>query len=98
MTDDNVVDFAERKLQNEPHTNGEIVCLACKHTWIGVAPVGTLGFECPSCGLHKGVHQYLIGPEDGLHWACGCGNVLFIITTRKNAMCSNCGQMQNLME
>lgn len=94
--DDNVVDFAQKKLEASPHTQGPAICLGCRHEWHVVVPVGVDSFECPKCHLMKGVHKYLVMPEDGAVWVCNCGNKYFVITGKLNAMCPNCGEHQRI--
>lgn len=93
-----VVDFASKKLEQGPHIAGKLHCLSCKHEWEAIAPVGTTAFECPICGLMRGTHKYLIGADDGITWACHCGNKLFIISTRLNAICISCGTHQSISD
>lgn len=31
-----------------------IECERCTHLWIAVAPIGTMGLECPGCGHRQG--------------------------------------------
>lgn len=31
----------------------EMKCALCGHQWIGVAAVGTVGAECPGCGVNE---------------------------------------------
>ena len=49
-----VIDLAQAKADREPHLSGAAVCLACKHEWVAVAPVGTVWMECPACSLERG--------------------------------------------
>ncbi len=93
---DNVVDLSKKREEQNPHVTGTCICLGCKHEWVAVSPAGTTEFECPSCTLLKGVHKYLCEPEDGIVWQCKCGNDLFVITTKGNAMCPNCGNFARI--
>ena len=93
-----VIDLDSKRNENRPHTSGPVVCLACRHRWIAVCPVGTIGLECPECRLLRGVHEYQVMPENGIIWACGCGNNLFFVTAKGNALCPNCGQHQRIPE
>ena len=70
-----VIDIAQAKADREPHLSGSAVCLACKHEWVAVAPVGTVWMECPACSLERGRYH---GPVqlDRDHWHCHCGNDL----------------------
>lgn len=49
-----VIDLAQAKADREPHLSGAAVCLACKHEWVAVAPVGTVWMECPACSIERG--------------------------------------------
>jgi len=82
---DNVIDLSAMR----PHLAGPMVCLGCKHEWVGVAPVGTRVFDCPECGCAQGVMQGLVEPEE--HFQCDCGNYHYIISATK-IMCSMCGK------
>lgn len=84
---------ASSEEDNSPHLSGNAVCLACKHEWVAVAPVGTIWFECPSCGTERGVMKGPCMHVGESHWTCKCGNILFHIT--KNAVyCPLCGKPQ----
>lgn len=89
-----VVDFVAAKEEREPHMSGKARCLACKHEWEAVAPLGTIWLDCPECTLERG---RFIGPceRDGSFWRCNCGNHLFEITP-EGVYCPNCGVWQNL--
>jgi hypothetical protein len=88
----NVVNLADVRLENLPHTAGTAICLDCKYEWVAVAPVGTIWLECPKCGLVRGRFKFQ-HERDGEHWVCNCGNDLFHI--RPDGMyCPNCGQWQ----
>jgi hypothetical protein len=66
--------------------------LACKHEWIVVAPVGKFdGFECPKCGLYKGVFMGTCSPE--VAWTCNCGCNIFMLSP-EGIICINCGEYQ----
>ena len=90
---DNVIMLARGKPEpDEHHRSGPLLCLACKHEWVGVSPLAFRdGFECPVCGLNKGVIRglHLFREED--HWECPCGNQLMAIT-RARVYCPNCGR------
>lgn len=45
--------------------SGEALCLACKHRWEQVAPVGSRWLECPSCTANKGVFAQPFGAGEG---------------------------------
>mgnify|MGYP003594126354 CR=1 FL=1 len=77
-----------------PHLAGEALCLACKHTWAAVAPVGVFELECPACGSGKGIFKKPVSYTDLPHWACNCGNQYFVMTPTF-VYCSNCGEKQH---
>jgi hypothetical protein len=72
----------------ECSASGEAICLGCKHQWVAVVPYNESLFECPSCGVFKGVFKYGYSPH--LAWTCNCGNQLFYCTPDGN-LCPNCG-------
>lgn len=76
-----------------PHLSGRCVCLACRHEWLGVSPVGKPdGLECPACHLLKGAHVGLAYPSADA-WQCQCGCILFFVT-RTEYVCALCGTGQ----
>lgn len=83
-----IVEFGKK----EPHLSGMAVCKGCGHEWFAVEPVGTVEFECPECGLEKGVYQGFVYPSDDV-WTCNCGNDLFF-NMRGYFMCCRCGEEQ----
>ncbi len=86
----NVIPFAPRQQTGA----GEAFCLACNHTWIAVAPTGSLAFECPACHTMKGKWKFEFFPgEDTMVRVCNCGNQLFYLTPDGH-MCANCGVYQ----
>lgn len=88
-----IVEFKRKQEPAEtPHMTGEAHCIACKHEWVGAAPVGTVWLECPECHTMKGLLR-LHGERSGEHWTCACGNQLFYIM-REGAYCPNCGDWQ----
>ena len=75
----------------EPHLQGPMRCLRCKHEWRGVAPIGKVAdMECPSCGCFTGVLTTLLEPE-GERWQCACGEQLFHLDRKGPPMCASCG-------
>ena len=86
----NVIDFAQKKLENSPHLTGNAVCMACLHEWAVVCPLGVYEFECPKCGCLKGVPKTYIAPK-GEVWVCKCGNAFMYIKSGGRVMCANCG-------
>lgn len=75
-----------------PHIQGPAVCLACKHEWRSVSPVGVSKLECPACGTERGVYATPI-EQEGSHWTCKCGNHYFAIS-RGGIYCPCCGAEQ----
>lgn len=89
---DKFIDLAAWKEENTPHLSGKALCLACRHEWAAVAPVGTVWLECPSCTLSRGRFVNAVERE-GAHWHCACGNDLFYATP-DGFYCPNCGVWQ----
>lgn len=75
--------------ERSPHLSGAAACMACHHSWVAVAPVGTYELECPECHAIKG---YYINPvvygED--IWQCNCGCCVFHIHPKIGPYCVNC--------
>lgn len=74
-----------------PHLSGEARCLECSHTWVAVAPVGTVMLYCPNCKTDKGVLRYRTEKESGLVWRCNCGCDVFMLYDVGAPMCVRCG-------
>ena len=74
----------------EPHMTGDAKCLSCGHAWQAVAPVGTVGIECPSCALFKGVFVNPAAHSSEMHFRCNCGSEVFCLTIAR-VYCPNCG-------
>jgi hypothetical protein len=91
MTDkpDKVVNLDDYR--HDPHLSGNAACLACKHTWVAVVPVGTTILDCPACGLGKGVYANLVVPDTA--WECRCGCHHFFVSPEK-IICVLCGTTQ----
>ena len=79
---------------NRPHMQGPAICLECKHTWRAVTLLGTCVFDCPECGLAKGVYEgcAIESQEPILHCKCGCW---VMIVNQAGIRCVYCGTMQN---
>lgn len=79
---------------NQPHIQGPALCLACKHEWHAVLPLGAdpSKMECPSCSAMRGTFATNV-EQPGDHWTCLCGNHLFAIT-RQGTYCPCCGTYQ----
>lgn len=77
----------------QPHLSGMARCMACKHEWAAVAPVGTGELECPQCQCMRGVWQYnCTGRIGDQKFVCLCGCDVFRLTTIE-LMCTACGQL-----
>ena len=79
----------------EPHISGQAVCLACRHHWVAVAPVGSVDLQCPSCETMRGLMQYPVGAAEGDNvFQCACGAQHFFFRLRADRvqiMCIGCG-------
>lgn len=84
-----VVNLADRK----PHLAGKAICMACRHEFVSVAPVGSVLFDCPSCGAQKAHMRFACVIDGKPTWNCTCGNDLFHIT-KEGCYCPNCGDWQ----
>lgn len=90
-----VVDLQKRKEDDEPHTAGPMVCLTCRHEWIGVVPTGVQTVVCPHCETEKGVRsQYVMPSEEHPVYECHCGSWVFAVI-RQGCTCVNCGQFHS---
>lgn len=79
-----------------PQLQGEVVCIGCKHKWMGVASVGTQWLECPECGTMKGTWRAAVeaGEGDTVYKCSYCGGVAMTAFYRANLfwfICMNCG-------
>ncbi len=86
----NVISLAEYR----PHMTGDVVCLACKHEWNGIMPIGTFQLECPECRSEKGVLKHFVF-RDKPHYLCNCGNHL-LYATPEGCYCASCGAWAEL--
>lgn len=86
-----IIEFPARASETEEWITGRVRCLACCNEWIGVAPAGTVGIECPRCGMEKGVFRNLPVRIEEPHYQCSCGSASFSITPRR-VYCINCGR------
>ncbi|TAN51578.1 MAG: hypothetical protein EPN21_06295 [Methylococcaceae bacterium] len=86
----------DRKQQDVPRLTkeGPALCLACRHEWVAVAPVGTDWLECPGCALSKGRFRGPTYPEHDQIFICECGNDLFVLSRQHGMLCPNCGLWQ----
>lgn len=78
---------------HRPHKSGTAKCIHCKHEWEAVAPADLSTFECPSCGLGKGVWYGICIPhEDEYIFQCKCGCDLFMVM-QAGPHCVACGNV-----
>lgn len=75
-------------LAKQPHLSGGFVCLECKASWTGVAPVGVLHVECPKCGILKGVVSSTVLPSAAAQCFCGC---FHFYVSPDETLCCYCG-------
>jgi hypothetical protein len=75
---------------NRPHLSGKAKCLECHHEWVNVAPAGLHHFECPKCGLLKGVYHAVVMPDELFQCHCGCASYFI---GRYGCMCALCGEL-----
>lgn len=97
----NVLTFSRPERQESPseyaeHLNGKARCMACRHEWQAVAPVGVNWMECPACGTMKGRYMHPAVPyRDEKVWECACGCIDFIIlASPPRAFCVGCATEQ----
>lgn len=89
-----VVDFNEKKEENEPHVQGEAKCMNCKHLTHAVAPAGTTNMECSECGAMKVVFlNPILSVVGNMLWVCDCGNEFFVLDDI-GLLCAQCGTRQ----
>jgi ribosomal protein L37AE/L43A len=91
-----VVSLAKHREEQSPHGAGDVLCPACKHEWVGVAPVGTAFHTCPACGSHtaRWKRPFASGVGD-LYYSCNhCSSEHLYFIKRGStleAKCSGCG-------
>ena len=94
MSDEaNIVAFRQPCNDHDPHIQGAARCIECGHVWQAVAPVGTVGLECPACKTERGAFVGMIPPDSELVRRCDCGNDLFFVLP-DGVLCARCGTMQ----
>lgn len=93
-----VISLADERVARQPHWEGPCVCLGCRHEWHGVAPVGEMFVDCPSCGLPKGHPKHPFGAQQGdTVFECSCGSEALTAYKRKGRfymLCMACGTNQ----
>lgn len=95
-----VIDISQARIEREPHRSGPCKCLHCQHEWQAVVPKSAdQPFECPECGLMRGVWNALFGAgEDQQFFECNhCYSVHFMIL-RTNVVCVGCGTTTSFAE
>lgn len=80
--------------REDEHLSGPALCISCGHEWQAVVPVGVYSdFECPECGVMKGILKH--GVVSDVYWTCGCGCHIFTVSgISHNIMCWQCGKAQ----
>lgn len=93
-----VISLTDEREKRSPHWSGPCVCLGCKYEWVGVAPVGVMFVDCPSCGLPKGHPKHPFGAQEGdMFFQCLCGSEALTAYKRKgrfHIICMACGASQ----
>lgn len=84
-----ITDLSKYRDDQTPRQQGPARCIACRHEWHAVAPVGVGWLECPGCGLQHG-HFVQPAQRDGEHWVCNCGCDTFFIMP-VGPYCAQCG-------
>ena len=84
-----VLSLAAAREEREPHLTGAARCVACRHEWVAVAPVGTHTLECPACASTKGyfVNEVMRGND---RFVCHCECDVFRISPAVGPYCVNC--------
>lgn len=100
-----VVDIRPKIEAKKPHLQGRAVCLACKHEWEAVTPVGCPdGLECPSCGTSRGImaaptaaFEDINGDPVSYLTCATCESSVFMLIYQEKSlvkpMCRGCGQV-----
>lgn len=91
-----VISFQKAKEEREPHWSGTCKCIGCGHEWVGVAPMGVMFVDCPSCELPKGHPKYPFGGGEAgdAVFTCNCGSEALTAYYRGNRFrlqCMACG-------
>ena len=99
---DNVIPFRRKEIAEVGHLNGPALCLACRHEWVGVAPVGTQELECPSCKSMKGIFTKFVAYADVPNWRCSaCEGFMFTVLLLEDTptlACIGCGVLRNAID
>jgi len=87
----------------DPHMSGFAVCIACRHEWMAVVPVGVIDLQCPSCNLPRGQMMNPAEVDAGFIIACTfCNSTHHQILTDEIGMpigfvCVGCGAINELL-
>lgn len=77
-------------VREDPTISGPAVCIACKHQWQAVVPVGVFELECPACSSMRGVLRW--NPRrEGYAYVCKCGCDMFSFVSGRGLECLACG-------
>lgn len=101
------VDFAKeselRDLSNRPHRSASVICTACNHEWVTIAPMEVWEpFPCPECKLDRGLAKSTaVFPSDYEEMACPtCDFSGFVVICSprgsKFLCCAKCATMTPL--
>jgi len=92
-----VINLGKIREERTPHLSGTFKCGACKHEWVGVAPVGCYTAECPSCGCIRGYSKtHVLVSEGSVIYVCGtCDGELFSLSKTGDVQCAGCGKHSN---
>lgn len=91
-----VIDLQAHRESKQPHWSGEVYCVGCQHTWVGVAPIGTEWVDCPSCSMPKGTPRHPFGGTVGdAILTCTCGCEALTAYKREGAFCVRCMKCGN---
>ena len=86
------INLSEERFKRWPHLAGEAMCIACKHVWAAVAPVGTMQLECPACKAERGQWRYPFNADTGQQiFICNtCNSTNFAVQPHR-VLCVGCG-------
>lgn len=84
-----VLSLSDARQEREPHLSGLARCVACRHEWVAVAPVGAHELECPECTATKCyfMNSTMRGEQV---WVCNCGCDVFRISPTVGPYCVHC--------
>jgi len=101
----NVISFpkAEPEEEYDPHLQGYAICIACRHEWMAVVPVGTVNIICPSCNLKRGQMLNPAEVDTGFILECNsCHSSHYQIICSMDKLplgvvCVGCGSINNFI-